>query len=151
MLLFTVESQGKGEPRETSVTPLRPRHAPRDARMSASAADAEIRRILRAANHFDMLKLRRPHADLMDQPVWELTNDDVHRSFRKLSLSCHPDKSSHPDAPRAFEALKKAKSFTVMTQWMGMGTSLASIVMAATSWTGTAWTRLSSTTIPTTS
>lgn len=25
-------------------------------------------------------------------------------------MCCHPDKSSHPDAPRAFEALKKAKA-----------------------------------------
>jgi len=46
----------------------------------------------------------------MDQPVWEVSGDHVHRSFRKLSLCCHPDKSSHPDAPRAFEALKKAKA-----------------------------------------
>ena len=72
-------------------------------------ADAEIKRMLRAANHFDLLKLKRPHADRMDHPVWEVTDDDVHRAFRKLSLCCHPDKSSHPDAPRAFEALKKAK------------------------------------------
>ena len=34
----------------------------------------------------------------------------VNRAYRKLSLCCHPDKSSHPDAPRAFEALKKAKA-----------------------------------------
>jgi curved DNA-binding protein CbpA len=77
--------------------------------MSALKADAEIKRILRASNHFDLLKLAKPHADLMDQPVWELTGDDVHRAFRKLSLCCHPDKSKHPDAPRAFEALKAAK------------------------------------------
>ena len=34
----------------------------------------------------------------------------VNRAYRKLSLCCHPDKSTHPDAPRAFEALKKAKA-----------------------------------------
>ena len=76
----------------------------------AQGADAEIKRLLRASNHFDMLRLRRPHADLMDQPVWEVSGDEVHRAFRKLSLCCHPDKSSHPDAPRAFEELKKAKA-----------------------------------------
>lgn len=76
---------------------------------STSTADAEIKRILRAANHFDLLKLKRPHTDLMEQPVWEVAGDEVHRAFRKLSLCCHPDKSTHPDAPRAFEALKKAK------------------------------------------
>ena len=77
---------------------------------SALSADDQIKRILRAANHFDMLRLTRPHADLMDQPVWEVSPDEVHRAFRRLSLCCHPDKSSHPDAPRAFEALKKAKA-----------------------------------------
>ena len=77
---------------------------------SASSADEQIKRILRAANHFDMLRLSRPHADLMGQPVWEPTPDDVHRAFRRLSLCCHPDKSTHPEAPRAFEALKRAKA-----------------------------------------
>ena len=69
-----------------------------------------IRRILRAANHFDALQLKRPHADLMEQPVWEVTIEQVHKAFRKLSLCCHPDKSTHPDAPRTFELLKKAKA-----------------------------------------
>ena len=36
--------------------------------------------------------------------------DDVNRAFRKRSLHCHPDKSRHPDAPRAFDLLKKAKA-----------------------------------------
>lgn len=70
----------------------------------------DIKRILQAANHFDMLKLPRPHADLMDRPVWTVTPEVVQKAFRKLSLCCHPDKSTHPDAPRAFEALKGAKA-----------------------------------------
>ena len=83
--------------------------------MSASTSgsttqELAIRRILRAANHFDALQLERPHADLMEQPVWEVTGEQVHKAFRKLSLCCHPDKSTHPDAPRAFELLKKAKA-----------------------------------------
>ena len=49
---------------------------------TSSKADLEIKRILRAANHFDLLKLPRPHADLMDQPVWEVSGDDVHRAAR---------------------------------------------------------------------
>ena len=71
---------------------------------------AKISKILRAANHFDTLRLPRPTRDLMDQPMWPCTSEDVHRAFRKLSLCCHPDKSSHPDAPRAFEVLKRAKA-----------------------------------------
>ena len=76
----------------------------------STTQELAIRRILRAANHFDALQLERPHADLMEQPVWEVTGEQVHKAFRKLSLCCHPDKSTHPDAPRAFELLKKAKA-----------------------------------------
>ena len=64
---------------------------------------------MRATNHFDMLKLPRPYPDLMEDPVWDVPPDTVNRAFRKLSLCCHPDKSTHPEAPRAFEAIKKAK------------------------------------------
>ena len=42
---------------------------------TSSSNDAEghgIRRILLSSNHFDMLKLPRPSADLMNQPVWEV-------------------------------------------------------------------------------
>ncbi|KAL3902293.1 MAG: hypothetical protein SGPRY_012125 [Prymnesium sp.] len=78
--------------------------------------EKKISRILQASNHFEMLQLPRPQADLLDQPVWQaarliaLPSAQVNRAYRKLSLCCHPDKSSHPDAPRAFEALKKAKA-----------------------------------------
>ena len=77
---------------------------------SGSGPTASIRQILRASNHFDVLQLARPYADLMNQPVWPVSAEAVNRVFRKLSLCCHPDKSSHPDAPRAFETLKKAKA-----------------------------------------
>ena len=75
-----------------------------------SASDRAIALILRAPNHFDMLKLPKPYPDLLEQPMWDCTDDKVNRAFRKLSLCCHPDKSTHPDAPRAFELLKKAKA-----------------------------------------
>jgi len=66
--------------------------------------------ILRATNYFDLLKLPKPYNDLLEQPVWGCTDDQVHRAFRKLSLCCHPDKSTHTDAPRAFELIKRAKA-----------------------------------------
>ena len=100
-----------------------------------SNQEKNIARILRASNHFEMLKLPKPYSDLLEQPVWDCDADQVigaparenrvdviarrrgtthhlqvNRAYRKLSLCCHPDKSSHPDAPRAFEALKKAKA-----------------------------------------
>lgn len=81
-----------------------------DSSATSSGPSASIRHILRASNHFDVLQLARPYADLMNQPVWPVSAETVNRVFRKLSLCCHPDKSSHPDAPRAFEILKKAKA-----------------------------------------
>lgn len=74
-----------------------------------SSSDAAIRSILRASNHFDALKLPRPTADLMEQPLWDVKDDQISRVYRKLSLCCHPDKSTHADAPRAWEVLKQAK------------------------------------------
>lgn len=77
--------------------------------MAGGNEDSSIKAILLAANHFDMLKLPRPYPDLMEAPMWDVPPDTINRAFRKLSLCCHPDKSTHPDAPRAFEAIKKAK------------------------------------------
>lgn len=78
--------------------------------MSSSTADRVIRQILRGGNHFDVLKLAKPYPDLLGEPIWEAGEEQVNRAFRKQSLYCHPDKSKHPDAPRAFEVLKKAKA-----------------------------------------
>ena len=76
----------------------------------AEKAERVIRSILRGANHFEVLRLAKPHADLLGEPVWDVPEEQVHRAFRKLSLHCHPDKSKHADAPRAFETLKRAKA-----------------------------------------
>jgi len=73
------------------------------------SAEHTIRAILRASNHFDALRLPKPHADLMEQPVWDVEDDAISRAYRKLSLACHPDKSAHADAPRAWDVLKRAK------------------------------------------
>ena len=47
---------------------------------------------------------------LAGEPVWDVSEGQVSKGFRKLSLCCHPDKSSDPEAPTAFEQLKKAKA-----------------------------------------
>lgn len=75
-----------------------------------TASSATIRSILRAGNHFEVLDLPKPYSDLVGEAAWDSSSDDVNRAFRKRSLHCHPDKSKHPDAPRAFELLKKAKA-----------------------------------------
>ena len=38
------------------------------------------------------------------------TEDEIYYFETLARLCCHPDKSTHPDAPRAFEVLKKAKA-----------------------------------------
>ena len=77
--------------------------------MMSEREESAIRALLLGAPHFDVLKLPRPYPDLMGEPLWDVAPENVNRAFRKLSLHCHPDKSSHPEAPRAFELLKKAK------------------------------------------
>ena len=77
---------------------------------TSNSASKKISGILRAVNHFDTLQLPKPYADLAGEPVWNVSEDQVAKGFRKLSLCCHPDKSSDPEAPAAFEQLKKAKA-----------------------------------------
>ncbi|KAK4544356.1 hypothetical protein LTR36_004247 [Oleoguttula mirabilis] len=61
--------------------------------------DSEIERILAAfrANAYDVLDL---------QPG--VPDEDIKRTYRKKSLLIHPDKSSHPRAPDAFDRLALA-------------------------------------------
>ena len=77
---------------------------------TSTSSSKKISGILRAANHFDTLQLPKPYADLAGEPVWNVSEEQVAKGFRKLSLCCHPDKSSDPEAPTAFEQLKKAKA-----------------------------------------
>ena len=77
---------------------------------TSNSSSKKISGILRAVNHFDTLQLPKPYADLAGEPVWNVSEEQVAKGFRKLSLCCHPDKSSDPEAPTAFEQLKKAKA-----------------------------------------
>ena len=77
---------------------------------TSNSSSKKISGILRAVNHFDTLQLPKPYADLAGEPVWDVSEEQVSKGFRKLSLCCHPDKSSDPEAPTAFEQLKKAKA-----------------------------------------
>ena len=76
--------------------------------------DHTIGLILRAESHFDVLSLPMPYYDCHQRrQMWNCDTDAVNKAFRKLSLSCHPDKSVHPDAGKAFDLLKKAKACLV--------------------------------------
>ena len=92
---------------------------------TSSSASKKIAAILRAATHFDRLQLPKPYADLAGEPVWDVSEEQVAKSFRKLSLCCHPDKSSDPEAPAAFELLKKAKACLLNELQQGRSAPLA--------------------------
>lgn len=59
----------------------------------------EIQRILRAKNFYDILGVPK-----------NVDEDELRRKYKKLALTCHPDKCQHPQAEEAFKALGKAWS-----------------------------------------
>uniref|UniRef100_A0A7S4GBK5 J domain-containing protein n=1 Tax=Eutreptiella gymnastica TaxID=73025 RepID=A0A7S4GBK5_9EUGL len=59
--------------------------------------DEVIQRILRSKNLYDILGAPKT-AD----------EDDLRRKYKKLALTCHPDKCKHPKAEEAFKAVGKA-------------------------------------------
>ena len=69
--------------------------------LSLTAQDAEIDRILKA------FKLDA-YAVLDLQPG--VPESDIKVTYRKISLLIHPDKTSNPSAPDAFDRLKKAQT-----------------------------------------
>ncbi|KAI0078798.1 DnaJ-domain-containing protein [Panus rudis PR-1116 ss-1] len=68
---------------------------------TAFQREIEVDRILKA------FKLN-PY-EILDLPE-TATPEDVKKKYRHLSLFIHPDKTSHPRAPDAFDLLKKAES-----------------------------------------
>ncbi|KAG6888427.1 hypothetical protein C0992_008507 [Termitomyces sp. T32_za158] len=68
---------------------------------SAFNREVEVERILKAfkLNPYDMLDIEE-----------NATAEAIKRRYKQLSLFIHPDKTSHPRAPEAFDLLKKAES-----------------------------------------
>lgn len=75
---------------------------------SAEPGDHEVQRVLSANSLFAVLELEPPTWDAIGRPSWPLA-DKVAPAFRRLSFQLHPDRTSHPNAPRAFQILKRAK------------------------------------------
>ncbi|KAF8312509.1 chaperone regulator [Clavulina sp. PMI_390] len=67
---------------------------------AAFQRDMEVERILKA------FKLN-PY-DILGMDYFDVTEEDVKKRYKKLSLFIHPDKATHPRAPDAFDLLKKA-------------------------------------------
>ncbi|KAI0661725.1 DnaJ domain-containing protein [Cubamyces menziesii] len=68
---------------------------------TAFQREMEVERILKAfkLNPYEILDI--------DQ---DATTEEIKKKYRQLSLFIHPDKTSHPRAPDAFDLLKKAES-----------------------------------------
>lgn len=71
---------------------------------SLATREAEVMRVLGAfrLNAYDML-------DLDFMPGADVTDDSIHKTYRRKSLLIHPDKLKHPRGIEAFDLLKKAE------------------------------------------
>lgn len=61
--------------------------------------DQEIKRILRTKNLYEILGVPK-----------NVDDDELRRRYKRLALTCHPDKCKHPQAEEAFKAVGKAFS-----------------------------------------
>jgi hypothetical protein len=55
-----------------------------------------------------LLQLPAPDADELGRPVWEVTDSEISKAYRRLSVLVHPDKNPGPEARQAFEYLNQA-------------------------------------------
>jgi DnaJ family protein C protein 8 len=57
---------------------------------------------------FSALNLPKPTCDDAGRPVWDVTESEISKAFRKRSLVVHPDKNPSADAKQAFDKLNDA-------------------------------------------
>jgi hypothetical protein len=78
-----------------------------EAEADLSAAD-HILRACAKGDVFAALALPAPACDDAGRPVWDVTDKEMSKAFRKRSLAVHPDKNPAPEAKRAFDKLNDA-------------------------------------------
>jgi hypothetical protein len=78
-----------------------------------TGVDERIQSILDSENYFKCLGLPMPELDALDRVIWKVDEREIQRSFRKLSVRCHPDKNPSEEAAKAFEKLTKARDALV--------------------------------------
>ena len=78
-----------------------------EAEADLSAAD-HILRACATGDVFAALALPAPACDDAGRPVWDVTDKEMSKAFRKRSLAVHPDKNPAPEAKRAFDKLNDA-------------------------------------------
>jgi DnaJ-class molecular chaperone len=61
----------------------------------------------------DSILCTRSYYEIFNLTAGEVSPESLKRSYKRLALICHPDKSSHPDAEVAFKKIHRA--FTVLS------------------------------------
>ena len=56
---------------------------------------------------FTALSLPKPECDDAGRPVWDVTEGQISKAFRKRSLAVHPDKNPSAEAKVAFDKLNE--------------------------------------------
>ena len=56
---------------------------------------------------YRLMELPQPEADELGRPILGVTDADISRAYRRISVLVHPDKNPGEDARKAFEALNE--------------------------------------------
>lgn len=57
---------------------------------------------------YRLMELPQPEADELGRPILTVTQADISKAYRRISVLVHPDKNPGKDARKAFEALNEA-------------------------------------------
>ena len=68
---------------------------------------AEILEACASGDPFTALSLPKPEFDDAGRPVWDVTEGQISKAFRKRSLAVHPDKNPSAEAKVAFDKLNE--------------------------------------------
>ncbi|XP_044757892.1 dnaJ homolog subfamily B member 1-like isoform X2 [Coccinella septempunctata] len=98
-LLISIEDLPQYEAKPSAQLRKQNSSRPGSRPQTAEELDRIIHQILNTDNYYDMLKIEN-----------SATEKDIKKSFKKLALLLHPDKTKHPGAGEAFKAIRNALS-----------------------------------------
>jgi hypothetical protein len=69
---------------------------------------SQILKHIAGGDIFSALVLPKPECDDAGRPVWDVSDSEISKAFRKRSLAVHPDKNPSAEAKEAFDTLNDA-------------------------------------------